>query len=282
MKYWIQTKGEESPESSFKIPKLGFGTYHLKGAGAVFAVQSALELGLRHIDTAPIYENEKEVGEAVKSSPVRREDIFLTTKLWLDSLDEKGIKKSLKKSLKKLQTDYIDLLLIHWPNPKIALNESLGTMRELQKNKKLKFIGVSNFPLPLLKKAKQICPNLINNQVEYHPLLSQKALLEFIDKSSDMFLTAYSPLIRGKVNQIQQLIHIAKKYKKTPSQVALKWLIDQKNVIVIFKSEKKERILENIQVFDFELEKEDHGQLFRLNNNKQRIVDPPFAPNWEE
>ena len=278
MEYWSHPKIGKSP---FKVPKLGFGTYRLKGRKAVFAIQFALELGLRHIDTASIYENETEVGEAIRSSSVPREKIFLTTKLWLDSLDEKGIKKSLKESLKKLRTDYVDLLLIHWPNPKVELNESLGAMRELQKEEKLCFIGVSNFTLPLLKKAKQICPDLINNQVEYHSLLSQKTLLGYMDQSSDMFLTAYCPLMRGKVNQIQQILNIAKKYKKTPSQVALKWLVDQKNVVVIFKSERKERILENMQIFDFELDEEDRSQLFRLNNNKQRIVDPPFAPLWD-
>ena len=274
MKYW-------SGQRALKVPKLGFGTYQLKGESAVLAVQTALELGLRHIDTASIYDNEEEVGTALQLSSVPREDIFLTTKLWLDSLDEKGIKKSLNTSLQKLKTDYVDLLLIHWPNPEVELSESLGTMQELQKRNKLRYIGVSNFPLSLFKKAKQICPELLNNQVEYHPLLSQKKILEFVDASSDMFLTAYSPLMRSKVMQIQQLVNLAKKYKKTPSQITLKWLIDQKNVVVIFKSQNKERILENTQIFDFELEPEDQAQIFRLNNNKQRIIDPPFAPLWD-
>ena len=281
MKYWPHSKMGESQESSLTIPKLGFGVYGLKGESGVSIIQYALKAGIRHIDTAAIYENEAEVGEAVKNSSIPREEIFLTTKLWLDCLDEKGIKKSLQKSLVKLQTDYVDLLLIHWPNPEVELSESLGAMRELQKEKKLRFIGVSNFPLPLFKKAKQICPEVINNQVEYHPLLSQKTLLGYINQSSDMFLTAYSPLMRGKVNQIQQIINIAKKYKKTPSQITLKWLVDQKNVVVIFKSEKRGHILENMQIFDFELDEEDHNQLFRLNNNKQRITDPPFAPVWD-
>ena len=277
MKYWFHPTIK-----TLSIPKLGFGTYCLKGEKAVITIQLALKLGFRHIDTAPIYDNEAEVGKAIKASFVPREKLFLTTKLWLDCLDEKGVKKSLQKSLDKLQTDYIDLLLIHWPNPQIDLSESLGAMKELQKEKKLRFIGVSNFTLPLLKQAKQICPELISNQVEYHPLLSQKTLLKFIDDSLDMFLTAYSPLIRAKVNQIQQIINIAKKHNKTPSQITLKWLIDQKNVIVIFKSGQKKHLLENIQIFDFELDKKDHSQLFRLNNNKQRLVDPPFAPQWDE
>jgi len=277
MKCWESIKLKNSP----KIPKLGFGTYQLKGQKAVSSVEYALKAGLRHIDTATIYQNETEVGEALKNSLIPRKELFLTTKLWLDSLDEGGVKKSLQNSLVKLQTDYVDLLLIHWPNPKIELSETLGAMKELQKESKLRFIGVSNFNLSLLKKAKKICPELINNQVEYHPLLSQKSLLEYIDQASDMFLTAYSPLMRGKVTQIQQIKKIANKHKKTASQITLKWLTDPENVVVIFKSENPERISENRQIFDFELDKEDSEQLFRLNNNKQRIVNPPFAPQWE-
>jgi len=277
MEYWTHPK-----DSSFKIPKLGFGTYGLKGESCLSAVQSALDLGLRHIDTAVIYENEAEVGEALKSSLIPRKEVFLTTKLWLDCLDKKGVGRSLHESLKKLQTDYVDLLLIHWPNPKVNLSESLGVMKELQKEKKLRFIGVSNFPLLLLKKAKQICPELVTNQVEYHPLLSQKALLDFVNEAGDIFLTAYSPLIRGKAIQIQQVLHIAEKHNKTPFQIALKWLIEQENVTVIFKTERRERILENMQIFDFKLDREDRKRLFRLNHNKQRLINPPFAPQWDE
>jgi len=279
MKMWESAGLSQVP--AFKIPKIGFGTYQLKGLKAVSSVEYILKLGLRHIDTASIYNNETEVGEALKNSFVPRKNIFLTTKLWLNALDKKSAKKSMQTSLAKLQTNYVDLLLIHWPSPTIDLNETLEAMRELQKEKKLRFIGVSNFPLPLLKKAKQICPDLITNQVEYHPLLSQKTLLAYLKNRYDMFLTAYCPLMRSKVNQIQQIINIAKKHKKTPSQITLKWLVDQKNVIVIFKSENQKHILENTNIFDFELDKEDQDQLFRLNNNKQRIINPPFAPQWD-
>ena len=245
------------------------------------AVKWALETGLRHIDTAAIYGNEEEVGLALKEASIPREEIFITTKLWFDCLDKKGVKQGFQKSLQKLQTDYVDLLLIHWPNPKIDLEESLGALMRLKEEKKIRHIGVSNFTCRLLQQAKKICPFLITNQVEYHPLLSQQKLLRLIDETPGMFLTAYSPLIRGKVNQIQQIIKIAKKYNKSPSQIALKWLIGQKNVAAIFKSGRKERIVENSCIFDFELKKEDQEQLFRLNHNKQRLIAPPFAPDWD-
>ncbi|MBC6415739.1 MAG: aldo/keto reductase [Bdellovibrionales bacterium] len=274
MKYWSHSK--------IQIPKLGFGTYCLKGEIAISAVQHALKRGFRHIDTATIYENEEEIGLAIQKSPISRKEIFITTKLWLDCLEEKGVVKSLQSSLKKLKTNYIDLLLIHWYNPKVDLKETLTTLSQLQKEKKVHHIGVSNFTCDLLKEAKKIAPQIITNQVEYHPLLSQRKLLTLIESEfSDIFLTAYSPLIRGKINQIQQVVKIAEKYNKTPSQVALKWLIDQKNVVVIFKSSNKDHIDKNKDIFDFELEKEDQEKLFRLNKNNQRVINPPFAPEWD-
>lgn len=266
--------------SPIKIPKLGFGTYGLKGQSALSAVKHALSIGLNHIDTAVIYGNEAEVGSAIKESSLKREKVFLTTKVWRDSLTEKKIKASLKESLERLKVDYIDLFLIHWPNPDIPLKESLGTLMQLQKEGLIKHIGVSNFTCSLLQNAKKICPQIITNQVEYHPLLSQKNLLRLI-REQNILLTAYAPLIRGKVCSIQQIARIAKKYKKNPCQIALKWLTCQKNVIAIFKSSQKKRIEENLNIFDFQLKDEDIKQINHLNNNKQRLIDPPFAPKWD-
>ena len=265
-------------KNQVEIPKLGFGTYQLKSQSAIQAVRWALSLGLRHIDTAVIYDNESEVGQGIKESKIPRDHIFLATKVWLTDLTEKKLKESLKNSLKRLQTDYVDLLFIHWPNPKIPLSETLGAMEELKTQALIRHIGVSNFNCELLKEAKKHCSQILTNQVEYHPLLSQKKLLEVM---KDMVLTAYSPLIRGKANQIQQLQVMAKKYKKTPAQITLRWLIDQKNVVVVFKSANKNRIEENLNLFDFQLQPEDKEKLFRLNKNKHRVIDPPFAPKWD-
>lgn len=273
MKYWSNNQ--------LKIPKLGFGTYLLKGRELVSSVQYALKMGLRHIDTAQIYGNEADVGLAIKESPVPREEIFLTTKIWRDSLDSSSIRKTFKESLNKLQTDYVDLLLIHWPCPEVPLRESLEAFKELKSEKKIRYIGVSNFTCNLLEEAKKICPELISNQVEYHPLLSQRKLLKLIDQQN-VFLTAYSPLARGKIFKIQQIINISKKYGKSPSQIVLKWLIDQENVVAIFKSGNKKHIQENCNIFDFEINPKDRLQLFNLNRNTQRIIDPPFAPEWDE
>jgi len=273
MEYWSNTQ--------LKMPKLGFGTFMLKGSQAISAVQEALRLGLRHIDTAQIYHNEEAVGRAIKESSVNREEIFLTTKIWRDFFSPLEVKKTFHESLKKLQTDYVDLLLMHWPPPSsVPLEDTLKAFENLKKKGQVRYIGVSNFTCDLLKQAKSICPDLLTDQVEYHPLLSQKKLLDLSNKLG-LFLTAYSPLLRGKISKIQQLIQIAKKYNKSPSQIALKWLVDQKNVVVIFKASRVKHIEENMDIFNFQLEDQDKQQIFRLNNNRQKIIDPPFAPQWD-
>lgn len=272
MEYWIKNQ--------LQIPKLGFGTFMLKKELAVVVVKQALEIGFRHIDTAQIYFNEEEVGTAIKESPIPREDIFLTTKIWRDSLTQKEVTKTFQESLNRLKTNYVDLLLIHWPNSKVPLEETLGAFKDLKKENKIRHIGVSNFTCDLLREAKKICPDLLTNQVEYHPLLSQKNLLKLIDEQ-EVFLTAYSSLMRGKIFEIQQIIHLAKKYKKSPSQIVLKWLVEQKNVVALFMSKNKNHMEENFNIFDFELDLQDRELLFRLGKNRQRIIDPPFAPHWD-
>ena len=273
MEYWRHNQ--------FSIPKVGFGTYGLKGHLAIESVKKALKLGLRHIDTAQIYDNESEVGQGAKESKIPRESIFLTTKVWFDCLTSEKVKQSFQISLNKLQTDYVDLLLIHWPNSSAPLEETLGAFVSLQKENKVRYIGVSNFTCDLLKKALQICPQIITNQVEYHPLINQEKMLSFI-KGKNIFLTAYSPLVRGKVFQIQQLNTLGEKYNKSASQIALRWLIDQKNVVTIFKSSHEQYIEENCNIFDFKLEDKDKDLLFRLNKNRQRLINPPFAPKWDD
>lgn len=273
MEYWIR--------DHLKAPKLGFGTYMLKKESAVEGVKQALKVGFRHIDTAQIYFNEGEVGSAIKESSVRREDIFLTTKIWKDSLTEKKVKKTFKESLKRLKTDYVDLLLIHWPNPEVPLEETLTAFKGLRAEGQIHYIGVSNFPCNLLEEARAICPDLLTNQVEYHPLLSQKKLLKQIE-GQNLFLTAYSSLMRGHIFKIQQIKNLSRKYHKSPSQIVLRWLLEQKNVIPLFMSSNPDHMKENFSIFDFQLEDKDKKQLFQLNNNRQRIINPPFAPQWDE
>ena len=273
MDYWSGSK-------NVQIPKLGFGTWQMKNDDCVSAVSKALEVGFRHIDTAQIYENEAAVGEALSTSKVDREELFITTKVWKDSLDFRDILVSVSKSLEDLKQEYIDLLLIHWPNPSFALEDIFLALKELVDTKKVKHLGVSNFPVKLMKQAKKIYPKLICNQVEYHPFLNQDKILKEVDKLK-MCLTAYSPLARGQVSSHKVLQTIGKKYKKTSEQVALRWLIEQPCVIAIPKAQKAKHIEANFDIFDFKFDEDDHKKLKELNSKNKRLVNPEWAPEWD-
>lgn len=272
MDYWLK-------KNDVKIPKLGFGTWQLTGDRCKKAVQIALDVGYRHIDTAQFYENEEFIGQALSESSVPREEVFLVTKVWRNSLELKEVLIHTSNSLEKLKTDYIDLLLIHWPNDQIPISESLSAMKELRETGKVKHIGVSNFTAPLLKKALAVDPNIVCNQVEYHPFLDQTKLLEKMKKQK-VALVAYSPLARGQVLKDPTLIKIGKKYKKTPGQIVLRWLIEQENVITIPKSKNESRIKSNFNIFDFKLDEEDKVKIQSLGKKNKRIINPEFAPDW--
>lgn len=265
-----------------QIPRLGLGTWQLNNEAALSAVSHALKIGLCHIDTAQIYNNEEWVGKALKQSSVPRKDMFLTTKLWENHLKgESSLIKGTEESLQRLQTDYVDLLLIHWPFSGIPLKECLQAMEQLKNNGKIRAIGVSNFTSVMLKQALEFCPQIVTNQVEYHPLLNQETSLK-ATKSHNICLTAYSPLARGHVMKIKQLETIGQKYGKTPAQIALRWLVEQENVVCIFKSTNPHRIESNCNIFDFQLSTEDKKIIQQLTHNKKRIVNPSFAPKWDE
>ncbi|WGI17012.1 aldo/keto reductase [Methanonatronarchaeum sp. AMET-Sl] len=248
-----------------EIPSIGFGTYRLKGTEAMKAVLSALKMGYRHIDTAEYYDNEEMVGKAIKKSNIDREKIFLTTKIWKTNLRYEDVKNSFKDSLNKLNTEYIDLLLIHWPNPDIELKETIKAMNELQDSDQVRHIGVSNFDVNLMKKAiKHSKYPITTNQVEYHPFKKQTEILDFC-RNKNIILTAYSPLAKGKVTENNVLKKIGDKYDKTASQITLRWQIQQKNVIAIPKASKKSHREENIDIFDFKLTEKEINKINEIN-----------------
>jgi len=242
-----------------KIPIVGFGTYKSTDQEGIEAVSTAISSGYSLIDTAAIYGNEEAVGKGIKASGVAREDIFVTTKLWRESLGYESTKKEFEKSLKRLDLDYIDLYLIHWPaNAKNYANwqktnaDTWRAMEELQAEGKIKSIGVSNFfeeHLETLFETARVIPAV--NQIEFHPGYWQQELVSYC-KKQNIALEAWSPLARGKVFENEVLKAIAKNHNKSVSQVCLRWII-QHEVIVIPKSTNPERIQENIELFDFEL-----------------------------
>ncbi|NFS83897.1 aldo/keto reductase [Clostridium botulinum] len=251
--------------NNIKMPLLGFGTYKVNdGKEVINSVKEALKLGYRHNDTAAFYKNEEGVGIAIKESGIKREDIFLVSKVWNTEQGYEKTLKSFENSIKNLQTDYLDLFLIHWPQP---LNkETWKALEELYKEKKVRAIGVSNFTVNHLKDLinyAEIIPMV--NQVEFHPKLVQKDLIKFCN-DNNIQLEAWSPLMRGKIFEIEVLKEIAEKYKKTVSQIVLRWDI-QMGVVTIPKSTTPFRIKENAEIFDFELTEEDMKKIIKLDEN---------------
>ena len=252
-----------------KLPTVGFGTYKSEGQEGIEAVSTAISNGYSLIDTAAVYGNEETVGKGIKASGASREDIFVTTKLWRENLGYEATKKEFEKSLNRLDLEYIDLYLIHWPaNAKNYDNwqktnaDTWRAMEELQAEGKIKSIGVSNFfqeHLEALFETAKVIPAV--NQIEFHPGYWQQELVSYC-KKQNITLEAWSPLARGKVFENEVLEEIAKAHNKSVSQVCLRWII-QHEVIAIPKSTNPERIQENIELFDYELtsaemEKIDH------------------------
>lgn len=255
-----------------KMPVIGLGTWNLRGKECFEATISALEIGYRHIDTAEMYENESEIGDAITQSLVPRSEIFLTTKVWSNHLQYQDVIRSLESSLKKLKTDYVDLFLIHWPNPNIPLSDTFKAMSYLKNKGMLKFIGVSNFDKDLLLKAQQISSlPIMNVQVEYHPFLDQNSILSYCQKNN-ISLTAYCPLARGRELRNPTLEKIANKYNKTVPQVMLRWLIQQKNVVAIPKAKSAEHQRINFEIFDFQLSPEEMNTIFQLNRGQRLVI----------
>lgn len=266
--------------SGTKVPALGIGTFQMNGPSCTSSVKKALEIGYRHVDTAQEYRNEAQVGQAINESEVDREDIFLTTKVWRNALDHEHVISSTQKSLEKLKTDYVDLLLIHWPNNRIPVEETLSAMNELKEQGKVKNIGISNFPVKLMEKARKVSETpIICNQVEYHPFYSQEKVLNYCQEN-DLMLTAYSPLARGKVIGNNVLKEIAEKNGKNEAQVTLRWLIQQENVAAIPKASNNQHIKQNFNVFDFKLTENEMERIHGLAKG-QKLIDPPFAPDWD-
>ena len=261
-----------------QIPKLGFGTWQITGRACSEAVRDALELGYRHVDTARSYGNEAQVGEGIAASGVERRDIFLTTKVWFTDLHAGDVRSSAEGSLRDLGVEHVDLLLVHWPNTRVPLAETLGAMSELQEEGRASHIGVSNFPSRLLREALELAP-LICVQVEYHPYLGQPELLA-LAREHDLMLTAYSPLARGEVLRDPVLRDIADAHGRSPGQVVLRWLLDQPHVAAIPKASSHEHRAANLDVYDFELSDDDRGRIAGLQRGL-RTADPSWAAEWD-
>lgn len=263
-----------------RIPALGFGTWQLRGRPCVDAVKAALDIGYRHVDTARMYGNEREVGEGIRASGVKRDDIFLTTKVWRDDIASGALERSAEASLRDLDLGPADLLLIHWPNAAIPLRGSIAALCNARKRGLARHIGVSNFPSAMLEEAIALSTEpLVANQCEYHPRLDQSAVIAACRRHGLAFVS-YSPLGRGDLMKDAAIGAIARRLGRTASQVVLRWHVQQQGVAAIPRSGTPSHIAENFAISDFTLSGDDMKAISSLASAKGRLVDMGWV-RWD-
>jgi 2,5-diketo-D-gluconate reductase B len=261
-----------------KIPKLGFGTWRLDGRECEEGVADALAAGYRHVDTAAVYGNEEDVGRGLRAAAIDRDEVWLTTKVWPDDLEPDRVGASLDESLRRLGTDFVDLLMIHWPNPQVPLAATLEAMATLREQGRTREIGVSNFTAAQYREAVDLAPVIVN-QVEYHPFLSQEPLLE-VCRDRGVELTAYRPLAKGEVAENPVIREIAETHGATPAQVTLAWLLGQEPVSAVPKASSPERRRENLAALGLELTPDERGRIDALPKDR-RYVETAWSPDWD-
>ncbi|MDB5991571.1 MAG: dkgB [Herbaspirillum sp.] len=264
---------------NISLPQLGLGTFRMQGDECRAAVESGLALGYRHLDTAAMYGNEEAVGAAVAASALKRDALHITTKVWHDQLAPAAIRASLQTSLDKLQLDYVDLFMVHWPAPDMDLRAIFDTLAQLQAAGRVRAIGVCNFTLSMLRTAiDEIGAPVACNQVEYHVLLDQTPMRRYL-ASKSIPLVAHCPLAQGTLAENPALVAIGRKHGFGAAQVALKWLLDQDGVAAIPKAQRAASQQANLDALTLLLDDEDRRIIAALPKNK-RFVNPPFAPAW--
>lgn len=271
------------PANGANIPALGFGTFRMTEDEVLSILPAALAAGFRHVDTAQIYKNEAAVGEALEEAGVPRAEIFLTTKVWVTNFAHDAFLASVEDSLKKLRTDHVDLLLLHWPGgSEVPHAEQIESLNEVQRRGWTRHVGVSNYNVAQMADAIRQSPaKIATNQVEYHPWLDQSKLLAAA-RAAGVSVTAYYAMADGKSARDPVLAEIGRAHGKSAAQVALRWLVQQPDVVALSKTAKVSRLGENLAVFDFELSEEEMARIFALASPEGRIVSPKeLAPAWD-
>lgn len=265
------------------IPKLGLGTWQLRGDACARIVEQALRRGYTHVDTAQGYANEAEVGEGIAMSRVPRDKIFITTKVQPQKVGDGDLQRSVDESLKRLRVDQIDLLLLHWPNPEIALAGSIRALNEVKQQGLVKHIGLSNFTIALLDEAWRLTSEpLAAQQLEYHPYLDARKILAAIRRYG-MVPIAYCPIALGRVIGDPVIETIATAHERSSAQVALRWIVQQPDMVAIPKTAKLERLSENLAVFDFALTDAEMARIGALTRPDSRLVnEPQWVPQWDD
>ena len=262
------------------VPAIGLGTYRMKGQDAIDAIRTALFIGYRHLDTAQLYDNEEEVGTAIVTSSIPRNEIFLTTKVWPSNLSPERLLPSVEESLRKLKTDFVDLLLVHWPHHEHRVEEYMPSIIELQNQGLAKDIGVSNFNIAQVTAALRSGAKIVTNQVEFHPWINQTKLISFLQEQR-ISLTAYCPLGQGRLLSNRKLEEMAAHHLKSPAQIILRWMMQKDNILAIPKSSNVMRLKENISVFDFELDQKEMEMIDAWRLENIRIVGAQAGAAWD-
>ncbi|MFA8299246.1 MAG: aldo/keto reductase [Hyphomicrobiales bacterium] len=264
-----------------ELPTLNMGTFQCKDEDLIEVILHGLEIGYQGIDTAQIYNNEGIIGKAIQQTSINRDDFFLTTKVWKDNLTKNNFIPSVEESLTKLNTDYVDLLLIHWPPRKSDLSGMYELLAKCKEENLCRYIGVSNFNIEQMEQAREMGIELYANQVEFHPLISQILLKEYLDKYG-IKLMAYAPFASGQIFGNKTIKEMASRYRKTKSQVTLRWLLQNPNVYPVPKTMSRLRLEENINIFDFQLNEYDFSTIDALKRVNIRFFNPPaLAPEWD-
>jgi 2,5-diketo-D-gluconate reductase B len=265
-----------------RIPLIGLGTWDLRGRTCARITEQALRLGYRHLDTAELYDNEREVGEGLRAAGVKRDDVFITTKIWPSHFAPRELARAAKESLMRLRLSEVDLLLLHWPNPQIPLAETLGALCKIKRDGLARHIGISNFTVALIEEAVALTTEpLVCNQIEVHAFLDQSKVIAASHKHG-MAVVAYSPIARGGLKNDKVLARIGKAHGKTAAQVGLRFLVQQ-GVVVIPRTSRVERLSENFAIFDFELSDAEMAEIAALASRDGRIVDYAYSgsPKWD-
>jgi len=259
-----------------RIPLLGLGTWDLRGRTCARMVEEALRLGYRHIDTAEMYDNEREVGEGLHASGIKRGEVFVTTKVWPSHFAPRDLERAAQESLKRLRLREIDLLLLHWPNPQIPLADTLGALCKVKRDGLARHIGISNFTVKLIEEVVRLASEpLVCNQIECHPFLDQSKVIAACRKHQ-MAVVAYSPIARGSAHKDKILARIGAAHGKTAAQVCLRYLVQQ-DIVVIPRTSKEKRLAENADVFDFKLSPAEMKEIAGLARRDGRVVDWSYS-----
>jgi 2,5-diketo-D-gluconate reductase B len=263
-----------------QLPRLGLGTYRMQDDVCCAAVESALALGYRHIDTAEMYANEDAIGAAIAASGVKRNELHVTTKVWNENLAPDAMRRAFDISLKKLRLDVVDLYLVHWPKPGMHLPSMFETLMKFREEGRARAIGVANFNIALLKTVvEELKAPIACNQIEYHVMLDQSKVKKYMDAKS-IPLVAYCPLAQGRAASDETLMAIGRKHNTTAAQVALKWLLDQPGVAAIPKASRHESQKANWDALSVKLDDDDRKKIASLPKDK-RFVNPGFSPAWD-